>query len=73
MDGLARKGASLKNRWKKLGIANMTGLNLLGLTVRLSELENRSNIIAQLVFHKQVLPPGACTITLFTAVIVAIS
>jgi hypothetical protein len=50
----------------------MAGLNLLGLTVKRSELENRSNIIAQLVFHKQVLLPEACTIKLFTAVIVAI-
>jgi hypothetical protein len=56
-----------------MGIANMTLPSLLGLMVKHSELENRSGIKAQLVFHKQVLPPGACTIKLFTSVIVAIS
>jgi hypothetical protein len=35
----------------------MTVPYLLGLTLRHSELELQSNIIAQLVLHKQVLPP----------------
>ncbi len=43
--------------------------NLLGLTLKRSELEMMSDIVAQLVFGKQVLPPGACVIKLITAVI----
>jgi hypothetical protein len=39
----------------KLGITDMTVPNLLGLTFRPSELEIRCDIIAQLVFHKQIL------------------
>jgi hypothetical protein len=35
----------------------MTGPYLLGLTLRHSELQLQSNIIAQLVLHKQVLSP----------------
>jgi hypothetical protein len=35
----------------------MSVTNLLGLTLRCSELEIRSLVITQLVFHKQVLPP----------------
>jgi len=50
-------------------MADMLVPNLLGLMLRCSELEIRSDIIAQLVFCEQVLPPGPCTIKLFTAVI----
>ncbi len=35
--------------------------NLLGLTLKSNELEIRSDIIAQLVFHKQGLPPDVLT------------
>jgi len=42
---------------RNLGITDMSVTNLLGPTLRRSELEIRSNIIAQLVFCKQVLPP----------------
>jgi hypothetical protein len=35
--------------------------NLLGLTLRHNSLEIRSDIIAQLVFHMQVLPPDVLT------------
>ncbi len=39
----------------------MSVTNLLGFTLKPSELEIRSDIIAQLVFHKQVLPPDIFT------------
>ncbi len=39
----------------KLGITYMTVPNLLVLSLRRSELEIRCDIIAQLVFHKQIL------------------
>jgi len=39
----------------------MSVTNLLGLTLRHSELQIRSDIIAQLVFHKQVLPTDVLT------------
>jgi hypothetical protein len=38
--------------WRKLGITDMSITNLLGLTLRRSELEIRRNVIA-LVFRKQ--------------------
>jgi len=41
--------------WRIYGITDMTVLNLLSLALKRSELEIRSNIIAQLVFRKQVL------------------
>ncbi len=41
--------------WRKLGITDMALPNLLGLTLKHDEWEIRSDIIAQLVFHKQVL------------------
>ncbi len=43
--------------WQKLGTTDMSVTNLLDLTLRHSELELRSIIIAQIVFCKQVLPP----------------
>jgi hypothetical protein len=45
----------------KLGITDMTVLNLLGLTFRPSELEIRCDIIVQLFFCKQILPPDVLT------------
>jgi hypothetical protein len=39
----------------------MTVTKLLGLMLRRSELEIRSDVIAKLVFHKQVLPPDVLT------------
>ncbi len=39
----------------------MTVPNLLGVTLRRSELEIRSDIIAQIVFRKLVLPPYVIT------------
>ncbi len=39
----------------------MSVLKLQGLMLGCSELEIRSDIIAQLVFHKQVLPPNVLT------------
>ncbi len=36
-------------------------ITLLGLTLRLSELEIMSNIISQLVFYNKVLPPDVLT------------
>ncbi len=39
----------------------MTVPNLQGLMLRRSELEIRSDVLAQLVFHKQVLPPDVFT------------
>ncbi len=47
--------------WRLLGITDMSVPNLLGLTLRRSELEIRSDIIAQLVFRKHVLPPDVIT------------
>jgi hypothetical protein len=41
----------------------------IGITRKCSELEIRSDIIPQLVFHKQVLPPGANVIKLLFTVI----
>ncbi len=49
--------------WRKLGIKDMSVTNLLALTLRHSELEI---IIEQLIFHKQVLPPGPYGIKLFS-------
>jgi hypothetical protein len=45
-------------------ITDMRVPNLLGLTLKHRELEISSDIIAQPVFHKQVLPPGANVIKL---------
>ncbi len=42
-------------------IRDMPVTNLLGITLKCSELEIRNDIIAQLVFHKQVLPPDVLT------------
>jgi hypothetical protein len=42
--------------WRKLGITDSLVPNLIGLTRRRSELEIRSDFIAQLVFCKQELP-----------------
>jgi len=47
--------------WRKLGITDITVPNLQDLKLRCSELEIRSDIIAQLVFHKQVLPSDVLT------------
>ena len=47
--------------WRKLEISDTSIPNLLGLTLRCTELEIRSDMIAQLVFHKQVLPPDVFT------------
>jgi hypothetical protein len=47
--------------WRKLGITGMPVPNLLSLPLRGSELDIRSNIIAQLVFCKQVFPPDVLT------------
>ncbi len=55
--------------WRKLAITDMSVTNLLGITHKLSELEIRSDIIPQLVFHKQVLLPGANVIKLLFTVI----
>jgi hypothetical protein len=40
---------------------NMSVTNLLSLTLRCSQLEIRSDLIAQLVFCKHVLPPDVLT------------
>jgi hypothetical protein len=47
--------------WRKLGITDISANNLLGIMLRLSELEIRSDIIAQLVFGQLVLPPEVLT------------
>jgi hypothetical protein len=47
--------------WRKLGITDMALPNLLGLMLKHDEWEIRSDIIAQLVFHKQVLLPDVLT------------
>ncbi len=44
-----------------LGITGMSVPNLVGLTLRRSELEIRSDTRARLVFCKQVLPPDVLT------------
>jgi hypothetical protein len=40
--------------WRKLGITDMSVPNLLGIVLQHSELEIRSDIIAQLVLHNYV-------------------
>ncbi len=45
----------------KLGITDMTVPKLLVLSLRRSELEIRDEIIAKLVFHKQILPADVST------------
>jgi hypothetical protein len=50
-----------KMAWRKLGILDKTVPNLLGLMLKHSELQIRSDIIAQLDFHKQCLPPDVLT------------
>jgi hypothetical protein len=47
--------------WMKFGITYMAVPNQLGLTLRHNDLEIRSDIIEQPVFHKQVLPPDVLT------------
>jgi hypothetical protein len=47
--------------WRKLWVTYMSVTNLLGFTLKPSELEIRSDVTAQLVFHKQVLPPDILT------------
>jgi hypothetical protein len=47
--------------WRKLGITDMALPNVLGLTLKHDELKTKSDIIAQLVFHKQVLLPDVLT------------
>jgi hypothetical protein len=43
--------------WRLFGLTDMTIPNLLGLTLRRSELDIRNDIIAEQVSHKQVLQP----------------
>jgi len=47
--------------WRKLLVIDMYITNLLDFTLKPSELEIRSDVTAQLVFHKQVLPPDILT------------
>ncbi len=47
--------------FRKLGITDMTVPNQQSLALRCSELQKRSDIVTQLVFHEQVLPPDVLT------------
>jgi hypothetical protein len=51
----------MKLVWRNQQITNMTVPNLQGITLRRNELEIRSDIIVQLVFHQQVLSPDFIT------------
>ncbi len=51
----------MKLVWRNQQITDLTVLNLLGVTLRRNEIEIRSDIIAQIVFRKQVLPPDVIT------------
>ncbi len=59
--------------WRKLGSNRYASYHSIGLTLSCSKLEIRSDIIAQLVFCKQVLPPDVLsrvTIGKYVAVLV---